>query len=324
MLNSNRTKILAFELANRSLIQVIVETGFLVLIALTAFLGNSCVLVVFYKTPSFRKVVNFYFITLAISDVLLAGFIMPFAIGVAASGRDVIGIRAGTASGFIGLSLVYGSLLTTTLIAINRFFCVARPNAYRKYFKPKPAKVMIVMIWVFSVSLNTVTYTSELLVFDFYPDRMLHFPAFSSKLKGRVLAAFLQFMFVIIPLTISVECYYIVYKVVQVHNRTVSSNLNNSPSNFSTLSIKDIHITKSVLAMVCGFILCWIPCSTIYHVNEYTNIPRVVGLLSTYTAYASSAINPIVFNMFNKPFRKKFVRIFCSSRKITAVAAANN
>jgi len=68
---------LAYELAHRPLALVIVETGLLVLIALTALVGNSCVLYVFYKTPRLRSVTSYYIITLAISDVAMAVVIMP-------------------------------------------------------------------------------------------------------------------------------------------------------------------------------------------------------------------------------------------------------
>jgi len=54
--NTEYTKQLANELADRSLARVIVDTGLLVLIALTALVGNSCVLYVFYKTPRLPQV----------------------------------------------------------------------------------------------------------------------------------------------------------------------------------------------------------------------------------------------------------------------------
>ena len=69
------TNKLSHELANRQLSLVVIETGLLVIIALIALLGNTCVLYVFYKMPSLRRpVTSYYIITLAISDILMDTF----------------------------------------------------------------------------------------------------------------------------------------------------------------------------------------------------------------------------------------------------------
>ena len=305
MMSEEHHKLTLYELAHRSLAQVIVETGILVLIALTALVGNSCVLYVFYKSPRLRYVTSYYLIVLAVSDVTLAVVVMPTAIVGTACSKDIIGRRFGEAIQWIYSELVLSSAQTTALIAINRFFCMVQPSIYRKYFKPKPAVLMIVAAWVFPLLLITAIYLSDFTAFQFYSGRFMYFPAFKSLTVARFMAALYQILFVVAPLLVTVFCYWKIYRVVTGHNAAVSSTLNAGPAaNNSPMTREEIHITKSVLPLVCGFVICWIPCGTVYHVSTYVDIPRSAELFITYSAYASSAINPFVFYFFNNPFKK--------------------
>jgi melatonin receptor type 1B len=316
MPEQEHTKILADELANRSLAQVIAETGILVLITLTALVGNSCVLYVFYKTPRLiRSITNYYIITLAISDVAFSLVAMPVTIAVAAFGRDVIGNAAGKTFGFIGFSLVYGSLLTTSLIAANRFLYIAKPFKYRKYFTRKSALLMIVGIWVISFSFNGAVYLSGEMTYVFYPGRFIYYPAFTNLTIERAMTFITSVTFAFIPLSMTTFCYLKIYRIVKGHNAKVSATPNavDPARNSSTLSKDEISITMSVLALVCGFVFCWLPCVALIQLALYVDLPRHAEMSMTYMAYLASAINPIIFNIFNKPFRKQFLKLCCHS-----------
>lgn len=305
-------KKLAYQLAHRSKLQVYTETGVLVVLALTALIGNSCVLYVFYKSPRLRSVTNYYLITLAVSDIVFSLTVMPLSVAASSHGRDVVGHSVGQVSGFVCLSLIYGSLQTTSLIAVNRFFCVAKPSLYRKYFKPKPAIMMIVVAWVLSVSFVAVAYFGGMGTFVFYPGRFVYFLASHNVFTSRLFTAVSHITFVLYPMLMTAICYRKIYQIVKTHETSVSISMNNGVilnQNSPSLSREEIHITKSVLALVCGFVICWIPCSTTLHIAVYISVPRFAEMIITYTAFASSAINPFVFNIFNKPFRKEFFRI---------------
>lgn len=303
MFDREHTKVLSLELAHRCLIQVTAETVILAVLALTALLSNVCVLFVFYKSPRSRSITNYYLMTLATTNLIFVITIMPLTIVVSLYGKDVLGNKAGQVIGFIGVSLVFGLVQTTSLIAINRFFCVVKPLLYKKYFRTKPAILMIIGVWVFSVLNVTAVYFSGAADFEFYPGRLVHMLVFKDQTTSRIFAAIFQVMFTVFPMTITGVCYWKVYRTVKGHSARVSSSLNTS------LTKEDIHITRSVLPLVCGFIICWIPCSTVFHLAVYVNLPRSIEMCFTFSAYSSYVINPIVYNIFNKPFRKQFIKV---------------
>lgn len=306
---------IAKELANRSLVQVIGETSLLFIIAITALLGNSCVLYVFYKSPEIRKkVVSYYLITLAISDVIMSSIFMPFLMAASACGHDVIGFKGGQYFGIISMPLLYGSILTTVMIAVNRFFCVVKPQIYQKLFKPKPALLMIVAIWIVPF-VFVICSTGSSVVFYFYPGRYMYYPAFTNYTIELVTGTFTYLFVGFLPLLLTGYCYWKVQKQVQVHSASLRAGS-------VALTFEEVNITKSLVAVVAGFGLCWCTGCTLIYVDIYINLPRSLDMLMVYLACLSSAINPFIYNTVNRRFRRQFFNIIRSRSAVTTIRIA--
>ena len=305
MLDPRSVNVLAYELENRSLGLVILETCLFVIFTLAALAGNSCVLYVFYKSPDLRTVTNYYLMALAISDFVYPAITMPPIIATSATGRDMYG-ETGKAIGFIGLSCAIGSILTTSLIAKNRFFCVVKPKLYKKFFKKKPAIFMILLAWSTAVFGNVLLSSSGEVTFAFHPGRMIYFPTSQDLSMARLITVLSHIFFVILPLSMTGICYWKVYKNVKVHNASMAANNHGLSSDRSALTKSEIHVTKSLLALVCGSIICWIPPAIIDQISLYLSLPRPVHMLMIYAGSSSSAINPVIFYVSNRPFRKRF------------------
>ncbi|KAK3755299.1 hypothetical protein QZH41_014607 [Actinostola sp. cb2023] len=297
MLDEEHTEKLAKQLADRTLAQIIVETGLLVLIALTSLVGNSCVLYVFYKTPHLRSVTSYYIITLAIADVIMASTVMPINIAVAAVGElpQVIDSKVAKILSYVAFGLMVGSTQTTTLIAVNRFFCVVKPSIYRKIFKPKPAMILLLGFWLFSIFIVVLPCLSGMAEFKLSPGSVAYLLIFHDLRVVILYNTIVVLVSIWIPLSVTAVSYWKIYKVVTGHNAVVLPSLNTGPSNnSSSLTNEDIHITRSLLALVNRIL---------------KHMPREVEMVYIYFAFLSSAINPILFNLFNRPFRKEFLRV---------------
>jgi melatonin receptor type 1B len=257
-------------------------------------------------------------ITLALSDIGNAVIIMPVAIVISAAGFNVLSDVSCGIIGFIGYTFVLMSLQTTTMIAINRFFCVIKPAVYQKRFNPKSVIVMIITLCCFSVGLMVVIVASGLGNFYFHPGRFVCILEFRDNILERVITSLLILVFVIFPVVIAVVCYTQIYKAVREHKATAEKRLQQA----STLSKDEVDVTRSLLAVVLGFVSCWIPCSIVFQLAVYMDLPRGIEMIFIYSNFVSSAINPILYNIYNKPFRKIFFRIFSWKRKVVAVDPA--
>lgn len=75
------------DLPSHSVALTIVESGFMIALNILSLGGNIMVCTAVYRNTRLRTTTNIYIIALAISDLLSAIFIMPFAAGVLISGR---------------------------------------------------------------------------------------------------------------------------------------------------------------------------------------------------------------------------------------------
>jgi len=366
------------------------------------------VLYVFYKTPRLRTVTSYYIITLAISDIAMAVLIMPPIIAVSACGCDALGFYVGTVIQWILTEILFGSLQTTSLIAVNRYFCVVKPAKYRKYFRPKKVILMIAMCWIANLVPTIGIYIGGITSMDFYASRYMRFPYFIGPHTGHIITAIYQVLFTVVPAILSTICYWKIHQQIKSHNASLASKRNtngastslsvapnrevfssvvsngisskstaqnredsvvsNQPTSSSvvsnyislssveprrassvegnrtsslqvvrnqmsssvaqipsqsmaslvasnrttvesnrtlSLSVEEIKITKSLMVIVIGFCICWLPSSTVLHLSTYIRLPRLVEALLIYFGCTSSAINPILYNIYNRPFRRR-------------------
>ncbi|KPP74699.1 alpha-2Da adrenergic receptor-like [Scleropages formosus] len=77
-----------------------------------------------------------------------------------------------------------------------------------------------------------------------------------------------------------------------------------------------------VLAVVMGvFVLCWFPFFFTYSLHaicrESCTIPDALFNLFFWIGYCNSSVNPIIYTIFNRDFRKAFKKIICRAAKRT-------
>ncbi|MFT7809976.1 alpha-2Da adrenergic receptor-like [Arapaima gigas] len=77
-----------------------------------------------------------------------------------------------------------------------------------------------------------------------------------------------------------------------------------------------------VLAVVMGvFVLCWFPFFFTYSLHaicrERCTIPDALFNLFFWIGYCNSSVNPIIYTIFNRDFRKAFKKIICRAAKRT-------
>lgn len=118
----------------RSLPAVVLHTLFLGATTLLSLTGNLLVCLAFYRKRRLRTVTNFYMLSLAVADIMVAMFVFPY--------RTVAsGMRGWPFSndycqfgGFLVLHWTLVSLWTLALTSTNRYCCIVKPQRYSIYF----------------------------------------------------------------------------------------------------------------------------------------------------------------------------------------------
>lgn len=73
------------------------------------------------------------------------------------------------------------------------------------------------------------------------------------------------------------------------------------------LNVREANITKTAGAVVLGFAFCWLPVLVIDVIDTVSAsliLPRQLYLFYTFMVFLSSTINPIIYALVSKRFRK--------------------
>jgi melatonin receptor type 1A len=275
---------------------------------------------VFYKRPILRTITNVYIGALSVSDVLMSVLVMPWTVIILIKGEWVFVDAVCQFQGFMVLLLAWSSLHIMTLTAINRYCRVVKPNTYRKWFyiKSSIATIAVTLVTIIVVILTPILGGWS--HFTFRPGKGTCFMTFKESFKTtrRVYIAVVVLVYSVCPMFIIFLCYYRVFRTVRHHATLIHPKLQNPLAagreniHPASMSVREVHITRTLFCMVVGFLVCWIPVIIVEMMNSFmgtASLPRSAYLCYLFFAYISSAINPIIYAVINKTFRRELLSV---------------
>ena len=128
----------------RSLTIVVTHTLFFGLMTLLALAGTYSFFLALYRNRRLRNITNLYLLSLAVADVFVATFIFPFKAIASGLRKWPFSYNFAQSVGCIQLIWVGASVCTLILTALNRYFCVVKPQRYSIFFSRKKATLSII------------------------------------------------------------------------------------------------------------------------------------------------------------------------------------
>lgn len=126
------------------------------IISLGALIGNSLVIVTFYKTRSLRTSTNYYLVNMAVSDLICACFNWPlYATEGMLSGSEFItepfaSVVCKLGLYFRGISQIV-SVLSLVLISVDRYAAIALPLKTTMLCRRKVRLILLFSSWILPV-----------------------------------------------------------------------------------------------------------------------------------------------------------------------------
>ncbi|EDO45473.1 predicted protein, partial [Nematostella vectensis] len=268
--------------------------------------GNILICFVIIQTNGLRRnTTNVLIVGLAVSDILQALLGMPLTCGVLLTGKWIFGEFLCKVQGFWLLFLGFVSLHSMALTALNRYFCVVRPEMYRRLCTRKASLIKLSVVWVFALASVAIPQFSKNISFRFQANRAACFITLVDFTVNMVYTVFSLVVFIAPTLGIIVGCYTKVYMVIRQHKRrlrpaaTVTRN--------RIISLEEIRATNMLFAIVLGFGSCWIPSILVELVDSSLPggvVPRELYVTYIFLAFLSCAINPILYSIMSRSFRR--------------------
>lgn len=306
---------MADDLGSRGLFTIILEAGWMIVLNILSLLGNLFVCLSVYKNTSLRTSTSVYIIALAVSDLLSAFFVMPFATGVLLLGKWPFGDTVCQIHAFFSLFVVYVSPVTMGLTAFNRYVRMCKSDQrYRQLFSSKKSRILLSSTWVLVASYILVLRFADIQRFQFLPGYAACLNVQSTEVGKYIHYVVVVGIFLIAPLTVTIFSYKKVFKKIREHNSVVAQTLRSRGARDSTISSNEIRICRSLVIVVFAFMLCWIPAWVITILTRFRivmRMPREMELLCTFCLNVSNTINPFIYAGMNSLFRKEFRKLLC-------------
>ena len=283
---------------------------FYCVIFLLGLSGNSLVVFVVLRNKSMQTITNIFITNLAVSDIMMCLFAVPFTPLSAFMRSWIFGdALCHILPMTLGVS-VYVSTLTSTAIAIDRYFVIVHP--FKPRMKVFVCMLLIVAIWIISISISLPLAIYQIVMWVETDQAYAcheHWPGDVPRQFFTVTSLILQY---IVPCSIISFCYFRVSMVLRVRAKNrIGSGSNNREREEQELKRKR-RTNKMLIAMIAIFVVCWLPLNIMHITADFRhkivefNYYVFLFFIAHVIAMSSTIYNPFLYAWMNENFKKEF------------------
>ncbi|NP_001127721.1 neuropeptide receptor A23 [Bombyx mori] len=307
-----------------------VPTGVIVLlsflygsISVLAVVGNFLVMWVVATSRRMQSVTNCYIANLALADIVIGLFAIPFQFQAALLQRWLLPHFMCAFCPFVQALSVNVSVFTLTAIAVDRHRAIITPLS--AHTSKRVAKVIIVFIWLLAFTLAAPMEMSWEVVMEDEIDpgtKLVYKKPFctASEFGSNSLAIYRLLLYIfqyVIPLCVITFAY--VHMAMKLWGARAPGNAQETRDANHMKNKK--KVIKMLVLVVALFALCWLPLQSYLllqsffpSINEYRYI-NVIFFCFDWLAMSNSCYNPFIYAIYNEKFKKEFKQRFTFGKK---------
>ncbi|XP_031562186.1 QRFP-like peptide receptor [Actinia tenebrosa] len=279
-----------------------------VIIFLVSALGNSMVCVIILRRKNMKTVTNYFILNLAIADLALTCICIPFDIPV--QEMDYVWPYGAFMCKILyplQTLALFASIYTLTAVSLTRYWAIVHP--LRRQLTISKAKILIVLIWVFSI-IPVCPYIIILRYSDNSCDE-----SWENHHTRKIYTAFLFTTQYVLPLIVIATAYI-----------SIAGELRKREFVTECLRRQQLEETRKIVRMLVVvtvlFAACMLPNNIMWmwldfgQADQYFKYFWEVVAFSNILTFANSAANPLCYTMLNENYRKevKSTLKFCLNR----------
>ena len=272
---------------------------FTIFLILGTIFGNALVVLAFWLHVRMRTVTNYFLVSLAWTDLCVALFSMPVWVAYLLTGPMwAFGAILPRVWTMVDILVGTASIMNLLAISFDRALSITIPLQYTAWMTPRKVTVIITFIWLYSAGMAT----ASLLLF--------------TKPIFNLVATVMCFC---VPLLVIITAYSVTFKVAIRQRRQMYATTPGQYSRSQRNFMKDLKAAKTIAVVVGAFVICWVPFVTlnlIYSLCDPSKACRVeirpeVIMVTKWMHYGNSLLNPIIYTVMNRDFRRAFKVLLC-------------
>uniref|UniRef100_H3D6S0 5-hydroxytryptamine receptor 4 n=1 Tax=Tetraodon nigroviridis TaxID=99883 RepID=H3D6S0_TETNG len=300
-----------------------------VIIVMTVF-GNLLVMVALCKDRHLRrKKTNYFIVSLAFADLLVAVVVMPFAAIELTTGHWRYGEIFCLVRTSLDVQLTTASILHLCCIALDRYYAICcQPLVYRHKMTPVRVAAMLSGCWLiptFISFLPIMQSWNTIGIEDLIKNRQASGGGSNDTscvfMVNTPYALICSTVAFYVPLALMVLAYQRIYVTAMAHVRQIetlqragsaSSSTEQAPMANSRMRI-ETKAAKTLAVIMGCFCLCWAPFFITNVVDPFIHysVPWQLWTTWLWLGYINSGLNPFLYAFLNRAFRRAFLVILC-------------
>ena len=296
--------------------QIAVTVAYSLIFVVSNF-GNSCLIIVVFKTQTLRKTINFLIVNMAVSDLLIPLIRIPWQVLAL---HQISWLFRGDFTNFmcklnklLTTLSVFVSIQSLVLVAVERFGAVVFP------FRPLFISTKRCMFLIFSTWFVAMAIASPYLFAQIHDGRggklvcsikWKEVFGESSSSKSYYVPRHLILLYIPIFLLI------ILYSIILIKLKSQNIPGNQSMTNAEKQRrLRNRNVLKMALATVVGFILCWLPhnMNSILQLFIPEKVPCGFSLYRRFTTLLMAShciMNPCICFTLSRNYRQALNKLF--------------
>ncbi|XP_006875988.1 PREDICTED: melanopsin [Chrysochloris asiatica] len=282
----------------------------ILLVGLTGMLGNLIVIYTFCRSRGLRTPANMFIINLAVSDFLMSFTQAPVFFTSSLYKRWLFGEAGCEFYAFCGALFGITSMITLTVIALDRYLVITRPLATVGVVSKRRAVLVLLGVWLYALGWSLPPFFGWS---AYVPDGLLtscswDYMSFTPSVRAYTMLLFCSVFF--LPLLVIIYCYIFIFRAIRETGRSLQTFEAYEGSSESSRQRQQLQsewkMAKIALLIISLYVLSWAPYSTVVlvafagyaHVlTPYMNsVPAVI-------AKASAIHNPIIYAITHPKYR---------------------
>ncbi|XP_033219588.1 octopamine receptor beta-1R-like [Belonocnema kinseyi] len=309
--------------------------GFIVLCAL---FGNLLVIVSVMRHRKLRVITNYFVVSLALADMLVAIFAMTFNASVEISGRWLFGYFMCDVWNSLDVFFSTVSILHLCCISVDRYYAIVQPLDYPLIMTNMRLGTMLSVVWCSPTVMSFLPIFAGWYTTDSHLNWRKSNPNLCSFRVNKVYAVISSSVSFWVPGMIMIAMYYKIYREADRQERMlyrskVAAALLNKhlqingisaglaglpppeplpeepPITSSSKMKRERKAARTLGIIMSAFLACWLPFFLWYLITalcDSCESGQIVTAVVFWVGYLNSALNPLIYAYFNREFRAAF------------------